>query len=1050
MASGGKHPDGDSPLGKFFNNFLGGKAKSQDQFHDAEDLSELKLPAGRPANLPKTPFGAEIKIPHGTLDPRVKQGSNVNLKTAETDKTNPKLSTETKDVGSVPKPKQALTRPVVEAEVEAEEPLLREELSDEEDTEDFDLDLLDPEEEGAEEITTLAAIFPKVSLKPDDLAKDPEPDPDRIMDTLGNNDPDEVERFLDYYKGLCRHRRKIYQHARLLLRKLMNKDYSANDVEDLLFYAENSKRTLEFIHAKLIDMYDASAGQKRSYTCGMRNFVQAIDLLKTNLDLNKDAKQELQRKAIKKAEADRAKAEAEKAKAEADRAKAEDEKEKALSQIQALKLAREAGKQTVLPAKVKPPNMDSTRPTGFGAGHSDDRSETGTNFRPPGDDTTPRRNQSHFRFGNWSRGGRGGRGGSGGRPPDRGDQPPFRPSQEDEENPFSVFAREIVNALRTTPQDSTKPDYRGIEKPKLDTFSGDASVYAHWKRRFHTLYSPERNLSDSYLANTLYALLKGEARAQVEAHFTTDWNGDSYHRMWEQLDLDYGSEHIQDRCIQDRAARIAPLDQESLKTVGKFYLELTVQINYYQLSQPEVLTRSNNHLYQLMRHKINDDLLIKFIEWCRLHASDELPPRSLIALQAWLLERLEVLREAETFSNSARQRSSKSPSRSSYTGTIEPEVEDESDSDTDPTHSVLLTHSDGKKVMFNKQKNKHFRYKPAFGEKRTPGTFIKSGNQAAYRQSFDATDTLCPVCRDVSHELSTCPKFKKLITYKRYAIVRQCRACFHCLNRGHAMSDCDINKGVQCGVDGCKRYENPLIHADDTTRGIAYSDWNTVTHGELVWNDNDGDDIPTRSGFHTVMRLARDGAIGIQTFVSRLFGRSRRNEMKIVVMLDSGADVSYVDEQTAIDLQLRKLSAPETAFIKQFDGKTKIQTHLVEVNLSSIDGLVTQTITAWTKKDLTKTTGVVDWSKHKHNFAHIKHIPFETLPADARVRLLIGTKEAFLFAQEEGTQHKGAQGEPTAYMCALGWTCYGPSEYIDPKIARKLDPLMDSQIPRNK
>jgi hypothetical protein len=352
---------------------------------------------------------------------------------------------------------------------------------------------------------------------------------------------------------------------------------------------------------------------------------------------------------------------------------------------------------------------------------------------------------------------------------------PFDLHKEDDENPFSVFAREIVNALRTTPQDSTKPDYRGIEKPKLDTFSGDASVYAHWKRRFHTLYSPERNLSDSYLANTLYALLKGEARAQVEAHFTTDWNGDSYHRMWEQLDLDYGSEHIQDRCIQDRAARIPPLDQESLKTVGKFYLELTVQINYYQLSQPEVLTRSNNHLYQLMRHKINDDLLIKFIEWCRLHASDDLPPRSLIALQAWLLERLEVLREAETFSNSARQRSSKSPSRSSYTGTIEPEVEDESDSDTDPTHSVLLTHSDGKKVMFNKQKNKHFRYKPAFGEKRTPGTFIKSGNQAAYRQSFETTDTLCPVCRDVSHELSTCPKFKKLITYKRYAIVRQCR-----------------------------------------------------------------------------------------------------------------------------------------------------------------------------------------------------------------------------------------------------------------------------------
>jgi len=241
MASGGEDHDKTSPFRSYIKGILGGKARGQDQlqeqFHNAEEIPEPRLSAGKSSTLPKVPFGAEIKIPHGTLDPRVKQGSNVNLKTAETDKTNPKLSTEAKDVGSVPKPNQAPTRPVVEAEVEAEEPLLREELSDEEDTEDFDLGLLDPEEEGTE-IYNLAAIFPKVSLKPDDLAKDPEPNPDRIMDTLGNNDPDEVERFLDYYKGLCRHRRKIYQHARLLLRQLMNKDYSANDVEDLLFYAE--------------------------------------------------------------------------------------------------------------------------------------------------------------------------------------------------------------------------------------------------------------------------------------------------------------------------------------------------------------------------------------------------------------------------------------------------------------------------------------------------------------------------------------------------------------------------------------------------------------------------------------------------------------------------------------------------------------------------------------------------------------------------------------------------------------------------------------------
>ena len=26
------------------------------------------------------------------------------------------------------------------------------------------------------------------------------------------------------------------------------------------------------------------------------------------------------------------------------------------------------------------------------------------------------------------------------------------------------------------------------------------------------------------------------------------------------------------------------------------------------------------------------------------------------------------------------------------------------------------------------------------------------------------------------------------------------------------MSSCKVNKGIPCGINGCKRYENPLIH----------------------------------------------------------------------------------------------------------------------------------------------------------------------------------------------------------------------------------------------
>jgi hypothetical protein len=44
--------------------------------------------------------------------------------------------------------------------------------------------------------------------------------------------------------------------------------------------------------------------------------------------------------------------------------------------------------------------------------------------------------------------------------------------------------------------------------------------------------------------------------------------------------------------------------------------------------------------------------------------------------------------------------------------------------------------------------------------------------------------------------------------------------------------------------------------------------------------------------------------------------------------------------------------------INLLDCKTKFMSYLVEVQLTSADGLVSQTITAWTVKDLTKDTGV--------------------------------------------------------------------------------------------
>ena len=79
---------------------------------------------------------------------------------------------------------------------------------------------------------------------------------------------------------------------------------------------------------------DHTSGQKRSYSCGIRNLDQSLDEIRTFLEIEKETEQKQIDKTICQAEADWATAEAE-------RMKAKQEKEKALSQINALKTVRQ-------------------------------------------------------------------------------------------------------------------------------------------------------------------------------------------------------------------------------------------------------------------------------------------------------------------------------------------------------------------------------------------------------------------------------------------------------------------------------------------------------------------------------------------------------------------------------------------------------------------------------------------------------------------------------------------------------------------------------------
>ena len=75
----------------------------------------------------------------------------------------------------------------------------------------------------------------------------------------------------------------------------------------------------------------------------------------------------------------------------------------------------------------------------------------------------------------------------------------------------------IANAIKARIRQDDKQNYRGIEKPKIDSFDGNMSKYRQWKRAFDIMYTPDRNLPKDHLATALIGLLKGEAKMSVHS-----------------------------------------------------------------------------------------------------------------------------------------------------------------------------------------------------------------------------------------------------------------------------------------------------------------------------------------------------------------------------------------------------------------------------------------------------------------------------------------------------------------------------------------------------
>ena len=159
----------------------------------------------------------------------------------------------------------------------------------------------------------------------------------------------------------------------------------------------------------------------------------------------------------------------------------------------------------------------------------------------------------------------------------------------------------------------------------------------------------------------------------------------------------------------------------------------------------------------------------------------------------------------------------------------------------------------------------------------------------------------------------------------------------------------------------------------------------------------------------------------LHTVVCKLSRGSTHEGITVIASLDTESNHTFIDKDTAVKLRLKRTMNQQIMTLSAGDKHVVVDSYGVEVRLTSLDGLITQTLTAYVMKNLTPKNHLDDWSKAKEDFSHLREIPFDPHPQEALVSLKIGLDYAYFIQQ---SKHKpGKPYEPIAHLTPLGWTC---------------------------
>ncbi|XP_078360400.1 uncharacterized protein LOC144644752 [Oculina patagonica] len=273
-----------------------------------------------------------------------------------------------------------------------------------------------------------------------------------------------------------------------------------------------------------------------------------------------------------------------------------------------------------------------------------------------------------------------------------------------------------------------------------------------------------------------------------------------------------------------------------------------------------------------------------------------------------------------------------------------------------------------------------------------------------------------------------CENFKKMSVDMRWNVAKEQKLCFRCLSNGHRGEACSRSR--VCGLNGCRSHHHRMLHEDPkkaentemaNVAGSREVDSSSMLQGGATAQGESEE--RTHTATTGTGAMPSSGFVALRTVPVYVTNHHRR--IKVNALLDDGSSRTYLNSDIAAELGLEGRPHELTVNVLN-DNQEKLSTSVVEFMISSCDGKVSKLASAYTAERVTGSMQVVDWSKHKHKWKHLKDIKFHQVGPRPIVDLLIGVDQADLLYSLEDV--RGKAGEPIARLTPLGWTCIGSPE----------------------